>query len=131
MYTVEPLIRDSTTTNVKINYGVSFLQGFQYNVYYATPHSMSNLRRAPLVLNCGHALVSVYQNSNPAHIGRNARRNIDFAQRLDAFMSQFSTYPNYGVPVGYLDPKGKDHCSLFDRDCRRFPVTISGRHWAK
>lgn len=80
---------------------------------------MSNLRPASLIVNCGYARVSIYQNSNPGCTGRSARQNIDTEKRLASFRSQFSTHASFGIPDGYFELTGKDNSSQFDRESTR------------
>ena len=77
------------------------------------------IRQVSLIVNCGYARVSVYENSDPSHRGRKARQNINIAQRLERFRSQFSTHSTYCIPDGYFTPTHKDCSSQFDRDCSR------------
>lgn len=78
---------------------------------------MPGFRKASLIINCGYARVCIFQNSNPkGTVGRNARQNIDIAQRSDTFKARFSRYPHYGIPNDYFIPTGKDQRSPFDRD---------------
>lgn len=92
-------------------------------VYTLHCYSMACIRRVSLIVNCGYARVSIYENSNPARNGRNARQTIDTTERLTEFKAQFSTH-QYGFPDDYFEPHIKDP-SMFDRDCSKILKSFS------
>ena len=77
---------------------------------------MASFRQVALVVNCGYARVSIYQNSNPDQRGRHARQSIDTTRRATKFREQFSTYC---LPESYFKVSGNKNTSQFDRDCKR------------
>ena len=77
------------------------------------------IRQVSLIVNCGYARVSIYENSSPNRRGRYARQNIDIITRENNFKSQFSAYPSYRLPAGYFDKTGKENYSQFFRDCNK------------
>lgn len=78
---------------------------------------MSCVRKHALIINCGFARVSIYENSNPSRVGRDARESIDKQSRATSFKSQFGTC--FGIPDGYFEPRVKDNTSQFDRDSNK------------
>ena len=80
---------------------------------------MACIRRVALIVNCGYARVSIDENSNPGLTGQHARKTIDVSRRMKRFKDQFSTHPDYGIHSSYFDETGKDHCTPFDRDCKK------------
>lgn len=78
---------------------------------------MACVRRVGLIVN--YARVAIYENSNPGRAGKHAREAIDVAQRMRKLKTQFNTHPGYGIPSGYFEATGKDHCTPFDRDCKK------------
>lgn len=81
---------------------------------------MDCIRRPALIVNCGFARVSIYENSNPGRTGRKARASIDLNDRIEKFKSQFSDYQGYGIPENYFQPTlGKDNLSQFNRDSNK------------
>lgn len=80
---------------------------------------MACARKVALIVNCGFARVSVYQNSNPSREGPNARQTIDTQSRLTNFQSQFGNHPSFCIPEGYFEPSGKRNTTQFNRDCNK------------
>ena len=76
------------------------------------------VRRVSLIINCGFARTSIYVHS-PVSTGRQARQQMDKADRAKKFKAQFSSCPLYmhGNENTNMEQKGKDGRSLFDRDC--------------
>ena len=79
-------------------------------------YSMACIRRVSLIVNCGYAHVSIYQNSNPDRMGQHARQEIDVSKRKIDFRGQFSTY---SFPDNYFEVSGKDKTTQFERDCNK------------
>lgn len=88
---------------------------------------MACIRKTALLVNCGYARVSIHENSNPGIAGPQARQTINVQHRMNEFASQFSTYPEYGIPSGYFEVNGKDNSSPFDRDSRKILDGIRGK----
>ena len=87
---------------------VYYLQQYNYN--------MDCVRRVALVVNCGYARVSIYQNSNPHRTGKSSRKDIDIAKRQMSLKEQFCS--NYCFPADYFNESSK-HAAQFDRDCNK------------
>ena len=80
---------------------------------------MSCIRAVALVVNCGYAHVSIYENSNPTKIGCHKHSSIDTQNRALNFRAQFSMCSNYGIPDNYFEQNRKDGTSQFDHDCNK------------
>lgn len=76
---------------------------------------MACIRRVSLIISCGFARVSIYENSNPDRTGPHAR-HIDISRRATNFRGQFSIY---SFPDNYFEVRGKDKTTQFDRDCTK------------
>ena len=79
---------------------------------------MSRIRTVSLIVNCGYARTTIYENSKRGSDSATPV-TINREQRMRTFRSQFSSCANFGIPDGYFDPKGKEGLSQFDRDCDR------------
>ena len=77
---------------------------------------MSCIRTVSLIVNCGYARTTIYENSKRGSDSATPL-TINREQRMRTFRSQFSSCMNFGIPDGYFDPKGKEGLRQFDRDC--------------
>ena len=69
-----------------------------------------------LIVNCGYARTTMYENSKWGSDSATPMA-INSEQRIRTFRSQFSSCTNFGIPDGYLDHKGREGLTQFDKDC--------------
>ena len=78
----------------------------QGNNNQSLPTNMATIRYLSLEVNCGFARAAIYHNT-PKSYGRNARLNVNKAERASKFQATFSGIPTFGIPEDYFEGNGK------------------------